>query len=101
MTDQTDRIKQMAEHADMYADALDGSGELQRTGRTWAEVREQYFAALVAEDCARVVDDEIVRLQKCMESYSTIGLVAQEQACQYLHYHIRARYAIAKPPEAG
>lgn len=57
MTDQTDRIKQMAEHADMYADALDGSGELQRTGRTWAEVRAQYFAALVAEDCARVADE--------------------------------------------
>lgn len=47
----TDRIKQMAEEADYHADALDGSGELQRTNRTWSEVREQYFAALVAEDC--------------------------------------------------
>jgi len=100
MTDQTDRIKQMAQEAGIQPPwVYDGWSQDTPWMADTADLAK--FAALVAEDCARVVDDEIVRLQKCMESYSTIGLVAQEQACQYLHYQIRARYAIAKPPEAG
>jgi len=100
MTDQTDRIKQMAQEAGASFDpTFESVGDNPAFIMSPDELAK--FAALVAEDCARVVDDEIVRLQKCMESYSTIGLVAQEQACQYLHYQIRARYAIAKPPEAG
>jgi len=65
MTDQTDRIKQMAQEAgllpchEVYAEDL------------------AKFAALVAEDCASVV-----------------GYTYDAES-------IRARYAIAKPPEAG
>ena len=65
MTDQTDRIKQLAQEAgllpchEVYAEDL------------------AKFAALVAEDCASVV-----------------GYTYDAES-------IRARYAIAKPPEAG
>ena len=71
MTDQTDRIKQMAQEAGIVNDmsALDNMPTLLES---LAE-----FAALVAEDCASVV-----------------GYTYDAES-------IRARYAIAKPPEDG
>ena len=52
----TDRIKQMAEEADAYADEIHNR-MLKRTLRdsTWHNTRDAKFAALVAEDCAKVV----------------------------------------------
>lgn len=54
MAEHTDRIRQMAQEATYYADAMDGSGQM--AGRIWSEVRDEHFAQLVAEDCARVAD---------------------------------------------
>lgn len=55
MTTHTDRIRQMAKEATAYADAMDGSGQM--AGRIWSDVRDEYFAQLVAEDCARIADE--------------------------------------------
>jgi len=104
MTDLTDRIKQMAQEADMYADALDGSGELQRTGRTWTEVREQYFAALVAEDCARVMRDEFAKMAPTIAQAAQAGesvTHVAEMCAAAVAFKVIARYTLATPSQAG
>ena len=63
MTTHTDRIRQMAQEATAYADAMDGSGRM--AGRAWSDVRDEYFAQLVAEDCARVVDAAMDKEDVC------------------------------------
>lgn len=77
MTDQTDRIKQMAQEAGIDIDPHEG------IHRAYS-IHLAKFAALVAEDCARVADN------------SDFGPIPHHIGDQ-----IRARYAIAKPPEAG
>lgn len=44
-----ERIKKLAEQADAYADAMDGSG------KNYIGLRDNYFAELIALECARVV----------------------------------------------
>ena len=83
MTTHTDRIRQMAQEADAHADALDGSGKLGH--RTWRQAREEYFAQLVAEDCAMVCDERAVEMA---------GFTEEEHASQHLAEAIRARYSL-------
>lgn len=96
MTTHTDRIRQMAQEATYYADAMDGSGQM--AGRIWSEVRDEHFAQLVAEDCAKVC---AAMLEGChdrseYDAYSpddaqTIGWV---DALNESQKRIRARYSL-------
>lgn len=78
MTTHIDRIRQMAQEATYYADAMDGSGQM--AGRIWSDVRDEYFAQLVAEDCAQHVNRSLT------DGRSPMGKVASEA--------IRARYSL-------
>ena len=50
----TDRIKQMAEEAHNYADHV----TFDNPEADWNDLFNAKFAALVAEDCARIADDK-------------------------------------------
>jgi len=88
MTDQTDRIKQMAQEAGFSVGSWPGRGEVITADHS-IDVTEWLtkFAALVAEDCADCANERLT------SGRSPMGKVAAEA--------IRARYAIAKPPDAG
>lgn len=79
MTTHTDRIRQMAQEAKAYADSLDTSGQL--AGREWIQWRDERFAQLVAEDCARIGD-----------SYGMPD--GTSQAAIYIAQAIRDRYSL-------
>lgn len=83
MTDQTDRIKQMADQAHNWTDEAMTHDASLADPEAWTNAMYAKFAALVAEDCARVADN------------SDFGPIPHHIGDQ-----IRARYAIAKPPEA-
>ena len=44
-----ERIKKLAEQADAYADAMDGSG------KNYIGLRDNYFAELIVQICANIV----------------------------------------------
>ena len=94
MTDQTDRIKQMAQEAGFH---VDEDGSINDGVETAADFSDDLakFAALVAEDCLRVLDDEA---DKAMDR--GLGNDVYHLAT-WTDEAIRARYAIATPPEAG
>lgn len=81
MTDQTDRIKQMAQDAGFPGMAVDNMSpqDAERLAK---------FAALVAEDCARAAD------AYGMPEGSSHAAINIAQA-------IRALYALATPSQAG
>jgi len=85
----TDRVAQMARDSMYHADAMDGSGQL--NGRTWNQVRDEEFARLVAEDCAKVAQSTVcdTHLPTGVRIYGTRAAKA-----------IRARYStsLATPP---
>ena len=94
MTDQTDRIKQMAQEAGASFDpTFESVGDNPAFIMSPDELAK--FAALVAEDCLRVLDDEA---DKAMDR--GLGNDVYHLAT-WTDEAIRARYAIAKPPEAG
>ena len=101
MTDQTDRIKQMAQeagllrYADESVDPVDFVPNENGMWVLWDDAALAKFAALVAEDCLRVLDDEA---DKAMDR--GLGNDVYHLAT-WTDEAIRARYAIAKPPEAG
>jgi hypothetical protein len=74
MTDH-DRIKQIAQEADAYADQYMRDNAHMRPD--WIDVRDARFAALIAEDCAEVA----------------YGKVAEGRAYE-AHVAIRARYGV-------
>jgi len=84
MTDQTDRIKQMAQEAGLAW--LDDEGAAFTASRDCVDITDDLakFAALVAEDVVRLY------YEHAGDNMQIPGYDA-----------IRARYAIAKPPEAG
>ena len=94
MTDQTDRIKQMAQEAGFY---VDEDGSITDGVETAADFSDELamFAALVAEDCLRVLDDEAAKAMDRGLGNDVYHLATWTDEA------IRARYAIAKPPEAG
>ena len=95
VTDQTDRIKQMAQEAGIQPPwVYDGRSQDTPWMADTADLAK--FAALVAEDCARVVADET---NAAMDQWG-LGMDAYH-ASERAEQAIRARYAIAKPPEAG
>ena len=78
MTDQTDRIKQMAQEAGFPGMAVDNMSpqDAERLAK---------FAALVAEDCARVCDERAAEM---------FGFTEEEHCSQELARAIRARYGL-------
>lgn len=92
MTTHTDRIRQMAQEADELAARLLGLDCYERDRQDFSDARDAFFAALVAEDCARHVETEPYFLDAPGHVRSALFGLART---------IRARYAIAKPPEAG
>lgn len=81
MNTHTDRIRQMAQEATAYADAMDGSGQM--AGRAWSDVRDEYFAQLVAEDCKNIV-------RQAAKNNPVLGA----SACNGAAAAIRARYSL-------
>ena len=98
MTDQTDRIKQMAQEAGFDTELGEITAPHATIDGDPMDVTEQItrLIALVAEDCARVVADET---NAAMDQWG-LGMDAYH-ASERAEQAIRARYAIAKPPEAG
>jgi len=88
MTDQTDRIKQMAQEA-----GIDIDSDTLCRHEGWSEPMRK-FAALVAEDCARTL--EVLFAGQTAPTREVMEASAKNVADGF-----RARYAIAKPPEAG
>lgn len=58
MTTHADRIRQMGEQADEMAAAALGVETYERWSDEFASKRDAAFAQLVAEDCARVCEDD-------------------------------------------
>ena len=114
MTDQTDRIKQMAQEAGLAW--LDDEGAAFTASRDCVDITDDLakFAALVAEDLT--ADDDALAEKMAAHLYGHPRSDAIEWAKEdkfdsekdkaidliaVVREHIRARYAIAKPPEAG
>lgn len=84
MTDQTDRIKQMAKEVGLVW--RDGDGVYPAiTDFTDMTPNLSKFAALVAEDCARVCDERAAEM---------FGFTEEEHCSQELARAIRARYGL-------
>lgn len=115
MTDQTDRIKQMAQEVGFSVGSWPGRGEVITADHS-IDVTEWLtkFAALVAEDLT--ADDDALAEKMAAHLYGHPRSDAIEWAKEdkfdsekdkaidliaVVREHIRARYAIAKPPEAG
>ena len=102
MTTHTDRIRQLAQEATSYADAMDGSGQM--AGRAWSDVRDEYFAQLVAEDCAMVCDErwrsmkstEAAHYRQTSQAFSpaAFGFNQSDYAGKSFATAIRARYSL-------
>ena len=105
MTTHTDRIRQMAQEATAYADAMDGSGRM--AGRAWGDVRDEYFAQLVTEDLT--ADDDALAEKMAEHLYAHPRSDAVEWAKEdkfdsekdkaldliaVMREHIRARYSL-------
>ena len=94
MTDQTDRIKQMAQEAGF------GIGHSEAAATLFAK-----FAALVAEDCARVcgalLDGCHARSEYDEYSPSDAQTIGWVDGINESVEHIRARYTLATPSQAG
>ena len=58
-----ERIKKLAEQADAYADAMDGSG------KNYIGLRDNYFAELIVQECVNLLEfhgfDDAVSYIKC------------------------------------
>lgn len=100
MTTHTDRIRQMAQEARDHADSLDPSGQL--AGREWVEWRDERFAQLVAEDCARMCAERAALMKMAAEqahasqpgSVPAKILGAREVEARNCGQDIRDRYSL-------
>lgn len=95
MTTHTDRIRQMAQEATAYADAMDGSGRM--AGRAWSDVRDEYFAQLVAEDCAREMRFEFTKMSPTIAEAAIQGESVKhvvEVCAAAAVFNVRLRYSL-------
>lgn len=104
MTDQTDRIKQIAQEAGFPSMSVDNMSpqDVKRLAK---------FAALVAEDCARMAEQNWQRLKATERAHyaqtnqpfipERFGFSSIDAEGYNIAQAIRARYALATPSQAG